>query len=161
LGALWTLGSLKLGMNYANLGSPVGGSSKANGLRLGAGLTLPLSGAQFLLAAATQLQPGGVSRIQLGAEGAFSGSFFVRAGYQLNLESTQFEGFAGMSVGAGVKFSGFGLDYAYVPFGELGSSQRVSLNYSFAAPATAPAQAPPPKKPAKKGAAGKARHKAK
>jgi hypothetical protein len=39
---------------------------------------------------------------------------------------------SGMTLGAGIKlFENINVDYAYVPFGELGNTHRISLNISF------------------------------
>ncbi|MFB6344758.1 MAG: PorV/PorQ family protein [bacterium] len=37
----------------------------------------------------------------------------------------------GFTAGFGMTYRGFGFDYAYVPFGELGYQQRFTINYSF------------------------------
>jgi hypothetical protein len=36
-----------------------------------------------------------------------------------------------LGVGAGVKFERLGLDYAFVPFGDLGDTHRVTLGFMF------------------------------
>lgn len=43
-------------------------------------------------------------------------------------------GLSGVSAGLGVKRSRLGVDYAVVPFGELGLTHRLSLTFSFAGP---------------------------
>ena len=40
-------------------------------------------------------------------------------------------GMAGVSLGLGVELHQLALDYAFVPFGQLGSAQRISLNFKF------------------------------
>jgi hypothetical protein len=135
VGGLWEpLLGVRLGLNYANIGTPVGGSTKANGLRLGASFNIPIDKDALLLAASTQLDPGGVNRVQVGAEGSLSSMFFLRAGYQINLAEQGFDGFSGATFGGGFSVSQLRLDYAYLPFGDLGASQRVSLAYEFGGP---------------------------
>ena len=156
IAGLWEpLKGFRVGLNYANLGSSVGGYAKASELRLGTSLTLPVSTHQVIVAASTQIEPGGVSRLQLGAEGVIEDMVAIRAGYQLNLAEQGFEGIAGMTLGAGIKLNSISLDYAYLPFGDLGASQRISLSYEFNATPepkvkAAPEKAPVVVKPSKK-----------
>ena len=54
-----------------------------------------------------------------------------RAGYNFNPLNQDLGSTVGASIGAGVKFTGFELNYALVPFGLLGDTQRFSLTYRF------------------------------
>jgi outer membrane protein OmpA-like peptidoglycan-associated protein len=54
--------------------------------------------------------------------------FAVRAGYRTGYDSTSAPGF---SFGAGMVYSAVGLDYVFMPFGELGGTHRVSLKFSW------------------------------
>lgn len=67
-------------------------------------------------------------RFSIGAEYWFKNMFAVRAGY---LTNSQVEGF---SAGAGVKFSFFQLDYAFEPYNDLGSVQRLSGLFQWDGP---------------------------
>jgi outer membrane protein OmpA-like peptidoglycan-associated protein len=58
-------------------------------------------------------------------------SVAFRAGYALNPLNQGLGDLVGGSLGAGVLFSGFELNYALVPFGALGDTQRFSLTYHF------------------------------
>jgi hypothetical protein len=155
LSALWRpQANLRLGLNYANLGTSVGGSPKASGLRLGASLSLPSASNAVLLAVGGQIGPGGLSRMQVGAEDLISQTVAIRAGYQLGLGEMGFEGLSGVTFGGGVKIASVSLDYAYLPFGDLGSSQRVSLEYQFSVEkpdAPQETAAPAPAKPKEAG----------
>lgn len=62
---------------------------------------------------------GGDPRV--GLEAWYRGLFAARAGWQ---ES-------GVTAGAGLRIKGFGVDYAFVPHEDLGSSHRVSASYDF------------------------------
>lgn len=157
LGVLYALRpDLDLGLTYSNinLGSKIGGSQLASGLRLGAAWTLDK---RLLLAASGELQNNAMDRVQLGAEYLVgnveekAGILALRGGYQLNFPNPQLDGMDGLSMGLGYTFSRtMALDYALVSAGELGSSHRLSLTIKFncqrkdceAAPA--PAQAPAP-----------------
>lgn len=54
----------------------------------------------------------------------------LRGGY--NIARTRgVDGLAGMSAGFGIVFNAFRLDYAWVPYGDLGTSNRITFGYSF------------------------------
>lgn len=59
--------------------------------------------------------------LRLGCEGWFRHLFAARLGYQED----------GVTAGAGLRLKGFGIDYAFVPHDDLGSSHRVSASYGF------------------------------
>lgn len=70
----------------------------------------------------------------LGIEGRFrlgeKLSAGLRGGY--NVARTRgVDGLAGMAAGVGIEFNSFRFDYAWVPFGDLGMSNRVTFGYSF------------------------------
>lgn len=44
------------------------------------------------------------------------------------------EGFSGISFGLGAGFRSLGLDYAFLPFGDLGAAHRISILFSFGKP---------------------------
>ena len=52
-----------------------------------------------------------------------------RAGY--NTENIQTGGMNGVTAGIGVRYAGYCLDYAFVPYGDLGNTQRISLSIGF------------------------------
>ena len=62
------------------------------------------------------------------ADGHSRGS--IRAGYNMN-RASDLDALAGLSAGAGLDLRSFRLDYAWVPFGELGLTNRVSLGFRF------------------------------
>lgn len=70
----------------------------------------------------------------LGLEGRFrlgeKTTAGLRGGY--NVARTRgVDGLAGMSAGVGIEFNSFRFDYAWVPYGDLGMSNRVTFGYSF------------------------------
>ncbi|PKM98069.1 MAG: hypothetical protein CVU79_05125 [Elusimicrobia bacterium HGW-Elusimicrobia-3] len=151
LGLLYALlPNLDLGVSYSNvnLGSKIGGSQLASGLRLGAAWTLDK---RLLLAASGELQNSAMDRVQLGAEYLVgnveekAGILALRGGYQLNFPNPQLEGLDGFSMGLGYTFSRtMALDYGLVSAGELGSSHRLSLTMKFNCPEKAGAAARQP-----------------
>lgn len=151
-GVLWgMLPGLKAGVALANLGSSGTNNDLAMGIRAGASWMRPLgAGNHLLLAAATEIQPGGLNRINIGGEATVFTRLALRAGYRLNLSDQQLVGLSGLTLGAGVLFRQLALDYAFLPYGDLGNLHRVSLTFrraesqsgQQAAQAGAPAPAP-------------------
>jgi outer membrane protein OmpA-like peptidoglycan-associated protein len=56
-------------------------------------------------------------------------SFALRAGFSFNDLYQDLGGLSGVSLGAGVKYQDWELDYALVPFGDLGNTQRFSITF--------------------------------
>lgn len=68
--------------------------------------------------------------IRAGAEYQLVSMLALRVGYNGSNETDN-----GLTLGAGFTFNDIQLDYAYVPFGDLGQSHRVSAEVAFGAPA--------------------------
>lgn len=143
LGALAFLSEQwRLGISYCNLGTSLAGFTRASSLRLGLAWEKPSTqGHGLLLAVAGQFQAGGERTLQAGLEQRYE-ILTLRAGYVQDLGETGLEGLHGVSAGFGLKLGRFVLDYAFLPYGQLGASHRLSLTLEFAAPAAAPEQAP-------------------
>ncbi len=135
-GLLWTVGpGWKLGLSYLNLGTPVGGSALSQEIKLGGSFFTSLSPRFTLLTALSgSYVPNGSGGMQAGVEGVLDHQWALRVGYQIPFYDNQVSGFANFTAGAGVKFSSLSLDYAYLPFGNLGTSNRISLSYQFDLP---------------------------
>ena len=69
--------------------------------------------------------------LSLGAEYLLNKSFAFRAGYQFGRSADELGGLVGLGAGIGLKFERFALDYAYVPFGDLGDTHRMTLGFNF------------------------------
>ncbi|MBI4218121.1 MAG: hypothetical protein HY610_03305, partial [Elusimicrobia bacterium] len=54
-----------------------------------------------------------------------------RLGYNSRTTSDLDKGFSSLSAGAGYSWKGYGIDFAWVPFGNLGNTYRVSLTAKF------------------------------
>jgi hypothetical protein len=136
MGVLWRLGkNLRLGMSYLNLGTSVAGSQLSGDWKAG-GSYLFNFGTSFTLLTALSgdWTPGGVGSAQAGLEGTLDRQWTLRVGYQLPFYDNQIDGLTGLTAGAGIKISSLALDYAYLPFGTLGDSNRISLTYQFDLP---------------------------
>ncbi|MBI4375792.1 MAG: PorV/PorQ family protein [Elusimicrobia bacterium] len=67
----------------------------------------------------------------LGTEYWIVPQFAIRAGYQLGRAQDQLGGASGLGTGIGVRIERLAVDYAYVPFGDLGHTHRVTLGARF------------------------------
>jgi len=136
LGALWIPDpNVRLGLAYTGLGTAQVGFNPAQDLHLGTSVLLRLGDSTSLRPLLSgDWEPSGVSRIQGGLEGTFAGNYFLRLGYQGALTDNQIGGLTGFTAGAGLRLGPFQLDYAFVPYGDLGASHRVSVGYEFTNP---------------------------
>ncbi len=84
-------------------------------------------------------QQNGTTNVSLGTEYWFLGVFGIRGGYNYargqSPESDKILGLSfqpGITGGFGFKvMNAFGIDYAFVPFGDLGFAHRFTMNYRF------------------------------
>lgn len=138
LGFTWvptSMPGLRLAADYSNFGNEMGGSTQASAGRVGASYLFGFAGSRsLLLALSGQLEPLGVSLVQMGTEATVVPALALRAGYQARSAANQAGGLSGLSMGLGFNLAGVSLDYAFLPFGDLGNAQRVSLTYQFARP---------------------------
>ncbi len=68
----------------------------------------------------------------LGAEFWISPNLAARAGYQFGHGADQLQSrFVGLGVGLGLKLDRFSMDYAFMPYGDLGNTHRVTLGLRF------------------------------
>jgi len=136
IGILWLpQKNLRFGLSYLNLGTPVAGSQLSGDLKCGASCLFNATPQCTLLTAlAGDWTPGGVGSAQAGLEGTLNRQWTLRVGYQLPFYDNQIAGLTGLTAGAGIKLSSLSLDYAYLPFGTLGESHRISLSYQFDLP---------------------------
>ncbi len=156
-GLLWIpWKDFRAGLVYTGFGTQVSGQSLASDFKAGVSNLFHWGiDKTFLLAFSGYYEPNGVSQLQGGLEAGFQKNYFIRAGYQLPLSNNQISGFTGFTAGAGVRIESLTLDYAFVPYGDLGTSNRVSLAYDFPNPTPvvkpvtvfAPVPIPVPAKP--------------
>ncbi|MDH5683673.1 MAG: PorV/PorQ family protein [candidate division WOR-3 bacterium] len=64
--------------------------------------------------------------IALGAEYRVREILSLRLGYRTGSNT---EGFSNLRAGLGVLFKGFGIDYAFAPYGKLGMTHRISISF--------------------------------
>jgi hypothetical protein len=131
--------AFRAGLSYTGLGTSQAGYNPAQDLRLGLSTDLVLEKGSDLRPLVTgDWEPNGVSRIQGGLEGTIERDYFLRVGYQGALADNQIGGLTGFTAGGGLKIGCFQLDYAFVPYGDLGTSHRISVGYEFPNPTPVP-----------------------
>ncbi len=118
----------RFGFAVKNMGS-LSGANNSLPLNYRAGLSLKmLPNDALLLGVDFNMPNDNQSTLHFGAEYALRNTLFMRIGYN-NRKETNAGGTYGM--GAGIKWKNLKLDYAYVPFGDLGNTSRISFNLSF------------------------------
>lgn len=146
---------LRFGAALINFGANQVNAWVASTIEAGASFRTDFSKLHSLLLAVDgTLEPQGVNRLGIGAEYAFQSSYFLRAGFQIFDQNNEIQGLQELTAGVGVRLGDFQLDYAYLPYGDLGTSNRISLSYLFPSakpippietkPAAAPASSSPP-----------------
>jgi hypothetical protein len=135
-GILWAPDPrFQMGLCYTGLGTSWAGFGPAQDLRFGTAFKLDLGkDAVLRMLAGGDWEPNSVSRLQGGLEAVFDRDYFLRVGGQAPLGDNQVGGLTGFTAGAGARLGRFQLDYAFVPYGDLGASHRVSLEYEFPNP---------------------------
>jgi hypothetical protein len=130
------LEGLRLGLDYAGAGWGSWNGQQVSTVKVGGSFGSDLDSSIHLLAAVGEdFQSDSVDYLRTGLEVSYQSRFFLRAGYQADLNNP---GYSGFSMGAGLALDGFALDYAYLPYSELGDTNRFSLTYFFEAPAPHP-----------------------
>jgi len=66
----------------------------------------------------------------IGMEYKLTDHLCVRAGYKTDL-ITGLDALSGLCAGLGFSWSGYDVDYAFVPYGDLGQTHRISLSLKF------------------------------
>jgi len=131
-GVLALLRGTSFGAALQNLGRPVRFQRDAQALpwtlRIGASRELPVLGRKLLVAADAVKERGESPSAAFGAEFVAAGRMPIRAGF-----STRGDAGSGLVFGAGWRFRGHAVDYAFVPMGELGNTHRFSFTFRWGA----------------------------
>ncbi|MBI4656748.1 MAG: PorV/PorQ family protein [Elusimicrobia bacterium] len=133
LGFIYNQGSLNLGAALQNLGSEMKLYKESFDLPFG-----------FLAGAAYRVKNYGWLTLEIsgyndartafsaGAEGELPVNvremIFLRAGF---VSGRSRDAGSGLSAGIGIRNQGLRIDYAFVPFGELGNSHKISMSFKF------------------------------
>ncbi len=129
--ALTPIDNLTLGAAIRNLGTNVGPDSMP--LAFKGGAAYKLLGRRLLLDSDVDwLATERRGYWSVGSEYWITPNLAARAGYQLGHGSDQLsDRLLGLGAGLGVKFNRFTLDYAFIPYGDLGNTHRATLGLSF------------------------------
>ena len=125
LGGTWTAA-----LAVQNLGGKIGPDDLPLTVRGGAAASL-LAGKLSAAADVDWLANDKLAYLSVGAEYSLARYLAVRAGYQFGRSQDKLGGLTGLAAGMGLKFGEFSLDYAYVPFGDLGDTHRMTMGLNF------------------------------
>ena len=122
---------LTVGAAMLNLGTNIGPDSMP--LTFKGGAAYKTYGRKLLLASDVDwLETERIVYLSLGAEFWVSPNLALRGGYQFGHGADQLQSqFVGLGIGLGLKFSRFTMDYAFLPYGDLGNTHRVTLGLRF------------------------------
>ncbi len=131
-GVLWKEGGWGLGASYFNMGWVAPGGPSEAVVNLGASFETALDPASRLLTAlGGVIDPSAVDYFQAGLEYSLQGRLFLRVGCDAPLSGNNLGGLTDLTAGVGFVFSDFHLDYAYLPYGDLGAAQHACVGYFF------------------------------
>jgi len=120
-GAIYQLASWRVGASVQNFGGKIYGYDVVKIQRLGAAY----AGGKYLVAA--DMKREGEAGTSLSVGGAFSPADAVklRAGWRMKEE------FGGLTFGLGLEHGGLSFDYAYISYGDFGSTHKAGLSFAF------------------------------
>jgi hypothetical protein len=122
----------RLGAAYLNGAITKGSAVVASSFRAGLSKYWGFSKDWTVLTAFSgDLAPQSGNSIQGGLEADYRGKYFIRAGYNHPTQVTGFGGLYGPTMGLGMSLGPVRLDYAFVPYGDMGQSQQFGLVYYF------------------------------
>ena len=123
--------NLTVGASLRNLGSNIGPDSMPMTLKGGVAYKL-FSQKLVLDSDVNWLATERRAYWSLGSEYWFSSNLAARGGYEFGHGADQLQSaMVGLGVGLGVKFDRFTMDYAFLPYGDLGNTHRVTLGLRF------------------------------
>ena len=125
--------NLALGVNIRNIGTKMKfvEESFSLPLSLNIGAAYKLLDNAFTIATDIDLPSDNDANMGLGIEYRIMGIFDLRAGYRYTLGGNDLGTASGLRAGVGFGTGKYKLDYAFVPYGELGQAHRISLIASF------------------------------
>lgn len=129
-GLLWRREGLSVGVAAVNVGTALDGNQGAESLRVGLGRRWDLDGMAVTPALGLEWEPQSMARAQAGLELGLEQGLRLRAGYEQRFADSMIDGVQGLTLGFGVQVLGLGLDYAFLPYGDLGAAHRFTLSWS-------------------------------
>jgi len=125
--------SLVLGVNVQHLGTKIKFIEESFSLPLNVkfGAAYRLIDGALSLAVDVNRPVDGYTNMGLGAEYKIMSVMNLRAGYRYTVGGNPLGTASGLRAGVGVEIGDYKIDYAFVPYGELGQAHRFSLVASF------------------------------
>ncbi|MEA1965493.1 MAG: PorV/PorQ family protein [Candidatus Aerophobetes bacterium] len=114
--------SLSLGLSVQNIGPKLSGGSLPLNFKLGVAKKTE----SLTLTADISKPTDNRMYFSIGGDWSIRENLFLRVGYKSNRDIA-----SGITIGIGLKRKKIGLDYAYLPYGDLGNTHRVSLIMRF------------------------------
>ena len=123
--------NLTAGAAIRNFGTNIGPDSMP--LDFKGGVAYKMLGQRLLIASDVDwMETEREAYWSLGTEFWVTPNLAVRGGYQFGHGADQLQTSAvGLGIGLGVKFSRFTMDYAFLPYGDLGDTHRITLGVRF------------------------------
>ncbi|MCK5219380.1 PorV/PorQ family protein, partial [bacterium] len=123
--------TLQIGLNIMNLGTRVGKATQPSQVKLGLGLVEAIAGLKAGVDIGKRLFEDSL-QVNVGAEYLLMDILAPRIGYKITTEESGLGiDIVGLTVGLGLRHKvrdfSLGLDYAYVPYGDLGNTHRIAL----------------------------------
>ncbi|NIO19084.1 PorV/PorQ family protein [bacterium] len=134
LGCLYKMpvDNLMAGLNVQNIGPAIKVEKERFALPLNIKLGFSYKIRQSFLLAIDLNQPvDNYLNIGLGSEYWFKNIFALRLGYKYQSGANDLGSLSGLRAGCGFRWRDYGIDYAFVPYGELGNTHRISLHVKF------------------------------
>jgi hypothetical protein len=121
---------LNFGASLENFGLSENGYSVDTNILLGLGYNIKIAKRDNINAEVDLKIPYQNSLLIAGGfEYAYSGTLFVRVGYEG--DNSDVSGLKGLRLGLGIKYQTINIDYCYEPYGKLGTSNKISLGINF------------------------------
>lgn len=128
VGALYKIKNIKFGLSIQNFGSGLKFIKEREPLpfniKIGSSYIFEFTNFTTLFALDIDFPIKDDPIVSVGSELSFFDMFSVRSGYKFDKKLVAP---TGLSVGGGIKYKNYSVDYAYRPFGDLGNSHYLSL----------------------------------
>jgi len=124
---------LIVGLNVQHIGTKMKFVEESFGLPLNFnfGVAYKLIDGTLTLAADSNIPTDNDMDIGFGANYRIMGIFDLRAGYRYTVGGNDLGAVSGLRAGVGFGVGSYRLDYAFVPYGDLGQTHKISLIASF------------------------------
>lgn len=126
VGALYNLNRITLGLTLENLGAATSFKIPMMGRF---GVSYAVNWNHYNLMFVTDAKVSGYRKLEggIGFEFGFQKKYFFRGGYKWHIEDDALLSLKDLSMGAGFRWDDILIDYAVVPYGNLGITHRASL----------------------------------